>query len=96
MSRRISKEVENRAIENKERVSFRKIPKIGQLVQKSPRKFSENPEIGEFPKNEPFNRKFWKFWKETQLNGTEIPDRKCLASKHFRTRRVNTELHAVN
>ena len=93
MSRSISKEVENRAIENKERVSFRKIPKIGQLVQKSPRKFSENPEIGEFPKNEPFNRKFWK---ESQLNGTEIPGRKRRASKHFRTRRVNTELHAVN
>ena len=48
-------------------------------------KFSENPEIGEFPKSEPLNREFWK---ESELNGTETPGRKCRASKHFPTRRV--------
>ena len=89
MTRRISKEVENRAIEENS-------GRVDNWCRSLLTKFLENPEIGEFSKNEIFNRKFWKFWKETQLNGTEIPDRKCLASKHFRTRRVNTELHAVN
>ena len=88
MSRRISKEVENRAIEEKS-------GKVDNWCRSLLGKFSENPEIGEFRKNEPFTRKFWKFWKESQLNRTEIPGRKCPASKHFRARRLNTELHAV-
>ena len=32
-----------------------------------PGKVPENPEIVEFPKSEPFNRKFWKFRDENQM-----------------------------
>ena len=33
-------------------------------------KVPENPEIVEFPKSEPFNRKFWKFQDESQMERT--------------------------
>lgn len=36
------------------------------MARKFPGKVPENLEIIEFPKNKPFNRKFWKFRKENQ------------------------------
>lgn len=47
------------------------------LLGNFPGKFPENLEIVEFPKSEPFNRKFRKFRKESQ-KGTEIPGKKFL------------------
>ena len=35
------------------------------MVQKFPEKFPEILETVEFPKCEPFNRKFWKFWEQS-------------------------------
>ena len=35
-------------------------------------KVPEDPEIVEFPKSEPFNRKFRKFWDESQMERNAI------------------------
>ena len=47
------------------------------MVPKFPEKFPEILETVEFPKCEPFNRKFWKFWEQSWM------ERK-LPGKHFR------------
>ena len=45
----------------------------GLILQKFPGKFQENPEIIEFPKSEPFNRKFQKLRMENH-SGKKFPE----------------------